>query len=51
MDRDLMNLLTAWMQKALETQLAGTATEYTAGGMAYSLYTEIEELGVLGEEA
>jgi hypothetical protein len=49
-DKDLMNLLEKYLHQALEINTAQTANEFTAGGMAFALYGEIEELGVLGEE-
>jgi hypothetical protein len=51
MDTDLVNLLEKYLNEALAINTAQTANEYTAGGMAFSLYREIEELGVLGEVA
>lgn len=50
MNKDLLNLLEKFLFKALEINVAGTANEYTAGGMAMALYSEIEELEVLAEE-
>lgn len=51
MDRDLMNLLEKYLNDALAINTAQTANQYTAGGMAFALYSEMEELGVLGEDA
>jgi len=50
MNKDLLNLLEKYLNEALSIQVAQTANEYTAGGMAFALYSEIEELDVLAED-